>query len=75
VANALAKAGIELGVWKHLPKAEGQNSLAEPKYSIHAIHGLDDRRILIAGLNFAAAKDRQISTTRVDARSPARWCS
>ena len=47
----------------------------EPKYSIHAIHGLDDRRILITSLNFAEAKDRQINTARVDTRSPARWCS
>jgi hypothetical protein len=49
--------------------------MLKPKDSIHAIHGFNDRLILIAGLNFAAAEDRQISATRVNTSSPTRRSS
>jgi hypothetical protein len=45
--------------------------MLKPKDSIHAIHGFNDRLILIAGLNFAAAQDQQISASGVDTGSPA----
>jgi hypothetical protein len=44
-----------------------------PKHPINAIHGLDHRLILIAGVNFVAAENRQISAAGIYTSSPPGW--
>ena len=46
-----------------------------PQHPIDAIHGLDDRLVLIRGMDFVTVEDWQISTTRVDTSLPPRGCS
>jgi len=40
------------------------------KSTVHTALGLNNRRILIAGMNFIASKDRKVGTSWIDTDPP-----